>query len=98
MTSKGRQGSWFAEWQGELIPCIHKRWTEGHWPHFIDPGYVGRAEWGRLLRHWTSAERRYLRLATFLRMERLGGEPVKVNSASCSGWSSMTFVPLMAWP
>ena len=47
---KGWQGSWFAEWRGEMIPCIHKHWTHGHWPQYRDPGVDERAEWGPFIR------------------------------------------------
>ncbi len=42
---RGRQGSWFAEWEGELLPCVHQHWTQGHWPHYLDPNADGRPEW-----------------------------------------------------
>lgn len=43
----GRQGSWFAEWNGEQIPCVHLRWTNGH--DYIDPGYDGRRQWPQFI-------------------------------------------------
>src|SRR3546814_13205938 len=42
---KGRQGSWLAEWDGEQLPCVHKRWTKGTWPEYVDPGVDDRPEW-----------------------------------------------------
>ncbi|MWV29212.1 hypothetical protein [Aurantiacibacter rhizosphaerae] len=43
---KGRAGSWFAEWDGENLPCVHKFWTEGIWPEYADKGFDDRPEWG----------------------------------------------------
>ena len=27
--ARGRQGSWFAEVEGELYPCVHQHWVTG---------------------------------------------------------------------
>jgi hypothetical protein len=42
---KGRQGSWFAEWDGEQLPCVHRHWTDGRWPYYLDPNFDERPEW-----------------------------------------------------
>ena len=42
---KGQQGSWFATWEGERLPCVHERWTRGTWPEYADPGVDERPEW-----------------------------------------------------
>ena len=42
---KGHQGSWFADWNGEHLPCVHERWTKGTWPEYVDPGVDDRPEW-----------------------------------------------------
>jgi hypothetical protein len=42
---KGRQGSWFAEWEGEQLPCVHQHWTKGIWPEYLDPHCDTRPEW-----------------------------------------------------
>lgn len=41
----GRQGSWFAKWEGEELPCVHRHWTVGHWPDYLDPNVDDRPEW-----------------------------------------------------
>lgn len=42
---KGHSGSWFAEWEGEKLPCVHQHWTKGCWPKYVDPGLDDRSEW-----------------------------------------------------
>lgn len=42
---KGHPGSWFAEWEGEKLPCVHQHWTKGSWPKYVDPGLDDRPEW-----------------------------------------------------
>ncbi len=42
---KGHPGSWFAEWNGEKLPCVHQHWTKGSWPQYVDPGFDGRSKW-----------------------------------------------------
>jgi hypothetical protein len=32
---KGHRGSWFAIWQGQPFPCVHKHWHRGDW--YEDP-------------------------------------------------------------
>lgn len=41
----GRRGSWFAKWKGQEYPCVHKYWTEGHWPSYVDPGVTDEPHW-----------------------------------------------------
>lgn len=43
---KGERGSWFAEWRGEMLPCVHRCWTNGIWPHHCDPGVSDNPKWG----------------------------------------------------
>ena len=43
---KGERGSWFAQWAGERLPCVHRRWTNGIWPHHCDPGVNDNPKWG----------------------------------------------------
>src|SRR5437773_248529 len=31
----GKHGSWFAEWQGELLPCVHQFWLKSDGYHDI---------------------------------------------------------------
>jgi hypothetical protein len=42
---KGERGSWFAQWDGESVPCVHRRWTEGVWPHHCDPCVDDNPKW-----------------------------------------------------
>lgn len=42
---KGHPGSWFAEWEGIKLPCVHQHWTKGTWPKYVDPGLNDRPEW-----------------------------------------------------
>lgn len=40
----GARGSWFAEVQGEQLPCVHDYWLGKM--HYIDPGVVvGQRQW-----------------------------------------------------
>ena len=57
---KGRAGSWFAEWQGESIPCVHQHWTRGTWPEYADKGYDGRPEWGPFIQALRDGEQAIL--------------------------------------
>lgn len=41
----GQRGSWFANWNGENLPCVHKHWTKGIWPHHNDPGVTDDVKW-----------------------------------------------------
>ena len=43
----GARGSWFAVWQGDKLPCIHKCWVKaeaGHL-HYCDPEVSDEWEW-----------------------------------------------------
>lgn len=42
---RGERGSWFAEWKGEKLPCVHRCWTRGIWPHHCDPGVSDKPQW-----------------------------------------------------
>ena len=42
---KGQQGSWFAKWEGEDLPCVHRHWTKRCWPAYLDPNVDDRPEW-----------------------------------------------------
>jgi hypothetical protein len=37
--AKGHRGSWFAEVDGELLPCVHQHWRRGF---YYDDPYVER--------------------------------------------------------
>lgn len=43
----GSRGSWFAVWQGESLPCVHKCWfkVSGKQPHYLDPGVTDDPKW-----------------------------------------------------
>ena len=56
ISAKGNRGSWFAEVDGERLPCIHEYWlkngryndpgcmpSSGRWPKFIKGVRDGRA-------------------------------------------------------
>ena len=42
---KGTRGSWFADWNGESLPCVHDHWTKGIWPHYCDPHVSDDKRW-----------------------------------------------------
>ena len=42
---KGERGSWFAKWKGDDLPCVHRCWTKGTWPRYVDPGLTGSPKW-----------------------------------------------------
>lgn len=44
---KGHAGSWFAEWNGEKLPCVHQHWMKDD--RYNDPGFDGRAKWDRFV-------------------------------------------------
>ncbi len=46
---RGHAGSWFAEWEGEKLPCVHARWVEGRWPNYLDPKCDGRPKWDKFI-------------------------------------------------
>jgi hypothetical protein len=37
LKAKGSRGSWFAEVDGERLPCVHEHWAR-KWPDYNDPG------------------------------------------------------------
>ena len=41
----GERGSWFAKWRGERLPCVHRCWTVGTWPHYADPEVEADGKW-----------------------------------------------------
>jgi len=41
---KGLRGSWFAKWEGESLPCVHKHWMERL--HYKDAGMTDDPKWG----------------------------------------------------
>lgn len=43
---EGKRGSWFAKWKGEEYPCVHRCWTKGNWPRYLDPGMDDNPKWG----------------------------------------------------
>jgi hypothetical protein len=57
---RGQQGSWFAEWNGEKLPCVHERWTKGTWPEYVDPGVDERPEWGPFIAALSSSKKALL--------------------------------------
>jgi hypothetical protein len=48
---RGMRGSWFAEWQGQRYPCVHKRYRTGdrsQW--YEDPSAMpGSPKWDELI-------------------------------------------------
>ena len=42
---KGQRGSWFATWKGDSLPCVHRHWTKGIWPHHRDPLVNDDSKW-----------------------------------------------------
>lgn len=43
---KGKRGTWFAEWNGESLPCVHDYWSKGIWPSYCDPHVDENSNWG----------------------------------------------------
>ena len=45
---KGKRGSWFAEFRGQRLPCVWKRWKTSD--RYFDSGYEeGLGKWPRFL-------------------------------------------------
>lgn len=44
---KGHAGSWFAEWEGENLPCIHQHAIKG--ASYIDNGVDDHPAWPRFI-------------------------------------------------
>jgi hypothetical protein len=44
---KGTRGSWFADWRGESLPCVHKCWfkAEANRVIYCDPGLSDDPRW-----------------------------------------------------
>jgi hypothetical protein len=40
---RGSVGTWFAEWNSEQLPCVHKHWLKAY--HYCDPGVSSDAKW-----------------------------------------------------
>lgn len=48
---KGIRGSWFANWKGESLPCVHERWFEGgRGRHYADPMVTDNPKWDPFIR------------------------------------------------
>lgn len=46
--ARGERGSWFADVNGERLPCVHRHWITG--TRHSDPGYVeGEGQWPAFL-------------------------------------------------
>jgi len=43
----GIRGSWFANWRGEEVPCVHKHWTkmQSGRMSYLDPGVSSDPKW-----------------------------------------------------
>jgi hypothetical protein len=44
---KGQQGSWFAKWDGEDLPCVHDHWRTG--AIYRDPHVDDRKQWSNFI-------------------------------------------------
>jgi hypothetical protein len=47
---KGRRGSFFAQFNGELLPCVFERWKNGE--HYLDPG--AKPSWRRWAKYFAA--------------------------------------------
>jgi hypothetical protein len=43
----GSKGSWFAEWEGEALPCVHEHWKSGDC--YADPEISSRGRWPKFV-------------------------------------------------
>jgi hypothetical protein len=44
----GKRGSWFADWKGESLPCVHQCWVESPGQKrmtYCDPGLSDDPKW-----------------------------------------------------
>ena len=55
---KGHPGSWFAEWQGESLPCIHKHALRKG--RYVDEGVTDHPAWPRFIAELREKQRAIL--------------------------------------
>ena len=76
---KGHPGSWFAEWEGESIPCIHQHAiTSGR---YIDMGVDDHPAWPRFIEQ-LSAQRRAILTTSHLP----GGDGIRRRKSYVGIW------------
>ena len=72
--ARGKRGSWFAEVDGETLPCVHKHWLQGRQYH--DPQAApGQPPWDDFIAAIKSGRKVVLTRDTYLggiRFERTG--------------------------
>lgn len=54
----GHRGSWFADWKGQSLPCVHECWCRGGKGtlNYLDPHVSGDAKWGPFIAAIRSGE------------------------------------------